>query len=83
MRVFLRVCAASAVSLINNGRRRIGNDDLGANLRAGVFGIGRHGIGVRGDMRYFHNLVNAADSGDVDFGAFHFWCASLGLVIGF
>ena len=65
------------------GPRRIGNDDLGANVGAGVFGVGRRGIGVRGDVRYFRNLVNAAGSGDVDFGAFHFWRASLGLVIGF
>jgi hypothetical protein len=65
------------------GPRRVGNDDLGANIGGGVFGLGRRGIGVRGDVRYFRNLVNAAGSGDADFGAFHFWRASLGLVIGF
>src|SRR5689334_11391949 len=57
------------------GPRRVGNDDLGANVGAGVFGVGRRGIGVRGDVRYFRNLVNTAGSGDVDFGAFHFWRA--------
>ena len=67
------------------GAVRVGNNDLGANLGVGVLALSRRGVGVRGDLRYFRNLVNTStpEVGSVDFGAFHFWRASLGLVIGF
>jgi len=67
------------------GSVRFGNDDLGVNLGVGVIGFSRRNIGVRGDVRYFRNLVatQTVDTGQIDFGAFHFWRASLGLVLGF
>ena len=43
----------------------------------------RRSVGVRGDVRYYRNLVNNATATSVDFGAFHFWRASIGLVLGF
>jgi hypothetical protein len=67
------------------GDARVGNNDLGVNLGAGVMAFSRSGVGVRADVRYFRNLVTTetADTGAVDFGAFHFWRASLGVVLGF
>jgi hypothetical protein len=62
---------------------RVANDDFGLNLGAGVMALPRRSVGVRGDVRYFRNLVNNATATSVDFGAFHFWRASIGLVIGF
>jgi outer membrane protein with beta-barrel domain len=61
---------------------RVANNDLGLNLGAGVMALPRRSIGLRGDVRYFRNLVNDP-SASVDFGAFHFWRASIGLVLGF
>lgn len=39
-------------------------------------------IGIRGDVRYFRTLQdNSNDSLDFDLGGFHFWRASIGVVI--
>jgi len=67
------------------GSARFGNDDLGANLGVGVIGFMRRSAGVRADLRYFRNLVSTQteDRGTIDFGAFHMWRASLGLVFAF
>ena len=62
---------------------RIPNNDLGLNLGVGVMALPRRSVGVRGDVRYYRNLVNNASATSVDFGAFHFWRASVGLVLGF
>lgn len=67
------------------GAARVGNDDLGLNLGVGVIGFTAHAIGIRGDLRYFRNLVSSetVDTGTIDFGAFHYWRGSLGVVFGF
>ena len=62
---------------------RIPNNDLGLNLGVGVMALPRRSVGVRGDVRYYRNLVNNATATNVNFGAFHFWRASIGLVLGF
>jgi len=62
---------------------QIANDDLGLNLGVGVMALSRRAVGVRGDVRYYRNVVNNAGATRVDFGAFHFWRASIGLVLGF
>ena len=62
---------------------QIGNNDLGLNLGVGLMAMPYRSIGVRGDVRYYRNLVNNADATNVNFGAFHFWRASIGLVLGF
>ena len=63
-----------------NGTVEVGNNELGLNAGAGVMGFLSQHVGVRGDVRYFRNL-----SGDtinnIDFGAFHFWRASFGVVL--
>jgi hypothetical protein len=41
--------------------------------------ISRH-AGVRGDVRYIINFNNSNDN-TVQFGSFHFWRASLGVVL--
>lgn len=64
---------------------RVGNTDLGLNLGIGVMAMARRPFGVRADVRYFRDLVDnqSGNRTDIDFGAFHFWRASLGLVFGF
>lgn len=63
----------------------VGNTDLGLNLGIGVIAIPRRSVGVRADVRYFRDLVNNQSSNqtNIDFGAFHFWRASLGLILAF
>jgi|SRR5262249_4106833 len=62
---------------------QVANNDLGLNLGVGVMAMPYRSVGVRGDVRYYRNLVNNADATNVNFGAFHFWRASIGLVLGF
>ena len=62
---------------------RIPNNDLGLNLGVGVMALPRRSVGVRGDLRYYRNVVNNSTATGVDFGAFHFWRASIGLLLGF
>jgi len=63
--------------------QQVANNDIGVNLGVGVMAASRNSVGVRGDLRYYRNLVNNAAATNVDFGAFHFWRASIGLLIGF
>jgi hypothetical protein len=68
------------------GTARISGNDLGLNLGAGVMGFMRRSIGLRGDVRYYRNLVSdqtTGGGGNIDFGAFHLWRASLGVLFGF
>jgi hypothetical protein len=62
---------------------RVANDDFGMNLGAGVMTFSRRSVGVRGDVRYFRNLVNSDAGANIEFGAFHFWRASIGLLFAF
>jgi hypothetical protein len=62
---------------------RLANNDLGVNLGVGVMAAPRRSVGIRGEVRYFRNVVNNATATDIDFGAFHFWRASIGLLLGF
>lgn len=61
----------------------IANNDFGFNLGAGVMGFFNSHVGMRGDVRYFRNLQDNSDPNDfdVDLGGFHFWRASIGVVI--
>jgi len=40
-------------------------------------------VGLRGDIRYLRNIENNSTSTSLDFdpGSFHFWRASIGVVI--
>jgi PPE-repeat protein len=60
------------------------NNDFGYNLGAGVMGYFATHFGLRGDVRYFRNLQDhssVANGPNLDLGGFHFWRASLGIVI--
>ena len=57
--------------------------DLGADIGVGIMVIPRHQIGLRADIRYFRNFVSQSNGTNIDFGAFHFWRASLGVVFRF
>lgn len=63
--------------------REFTNDDLGVNIGFGVMTFSHRGIGIRGDIRYFRNLVGSDSESAVDFGSFHFWRAGVGIVLGF
>jgi hypothetical protein len=60
----------------------VSNDHLGANAGVGVMAVSRRGAGFRADVRYFRDLMGGS-SGNVDWGGFHFWRASVGIVLGF
>jgi opacity protein-like surface antigen len=59
--------------------------DFGFNVGAGVMGYFSDHLGLRGDVRYLRT-VNDDDSSldnglNLDLGGFHFWRATVGLVI--
>jgi len=55
------------------------NDDFGLNAGFGVMGYLSKHAGLRGDVRYFRN-TSATDNA-VEFGGFHYWRASFGVVL--
>jgi len=59
--------------------------DLGTDLGAGVLATTSAQIGVRADLRYFRDLVGSSEgnSTSIDFGAFHFWRASVTILFRF
>jgi len=59
------------------------SNDLGWNAGAGVMGYFSDHVGLRGDVRYLRNVENNSTSTSLDFdpGNFHFWRASIGVVI--
>jgi outer membrane protein with beta-barrel domain len=60
------------------------NNDLGWNAGGGVMGFFSDHFGVRGDVRYLRNIQNNSTSvTDINFdpGNFHFWRASIGVVL--
>jgi len=63
------------------GFPKIANTDLGLNAGVGVMGFFSDHAGIRGDVRYFRNLSDENSTSTVQFGGFHFWRASFGVVI--
>src|SRR5262249_24079401 len=57
--------------------------DLGTDIGVGVLAMGGGAMGIRGDVRYFRDLVGNSSSGNIDFGDFHFWRGSLTVVFRF
>jgi len=59
------------------------NNDLGWNAGGGVMGYFSDHVGLRGDVRYLRNIQNNSTATNIDFdpGSFHFWRASIGLVL--
>jgi hypothetical protein len=80
-----RVYLSGGFGLMHASTGGVSNDNLGANLGLGFMVVSRQQVGVRGDVRYFRDLVGTSgDSGsNIDFGSFHFWRASLGFVLAF
>ena len=61
----------------------ISNNELGMNAGVGVMGYFSHHFGIRGDVRYFRNVTDnsTANNLNLNVGAFHFWRASIGIVL--
>ncbi len=61
----------------------ISNNEAGMNAGVGVMGYFSNHLGIRGDVRYFRNLKDSSvpNNFNIDFGAFHFWRASVGIVL--
>lgn len=59
------------------------NNEFGYNLGAGLMGYFADHVGVRGDLRYFRNFQDSGSNNplNLNIGTFHFWRASLGLVL--
>jgi hypothetical protein len=64
---------------------KISNNDLALSLGAGVMAFTSRSVGVRGDVRYFRDLIDtqSGNTTNIDFGAFHFWRASIGVILAF
>jgi Outer membrane protein beta-barrel domain len=64
---------------------KISNNDLGVNLGAGVMAFTSRSIGVRADLHYFRDLIDSqsGNTTNIDFGSFHFWRASVGVILAF
>jgi hypothetical protein len=63
-----------------NGVPKIADTNFGINGGAGVMGFFSDHVGLRGDVHYFHDFRNSPPN-TVQFGAFHFWRASLGVIL--
>jgi hypothetical protein len=66
-----------------NSTVSIDNNDPGLNAGVGVMGfLGDH-VGLRGDVRYFRDVhaSTTTNSLNIDFGGFHYWRASIGVVL--
>ena len=59
---------------------RISDNNVGLNGGFGVMGFLSEHAGIRGDVRYFHDFRETPPD-TVQFGSFHFWRASLGVVL--
>ncbi len=63
----------------------LSNNDFGLNGGVGVMAFSSRSIGLRVDLRYFRDLVDnqAGNTTGIDFGAFHFWRGSVGVILAF
>lgn len=59
----------------------VANNDPGINAGAGVMGFLSDHVGLRGDVRYFRDVHSNATANGIDFGSFHYWRASFGVVL--
>ena len=67
------------------GFAKVDTNKSGYNVGGGVIGNLSKNIGIRGDVRYFRTMKKdeAANAFGIDFGSFHFWRSSVGLVLRF
>jgi hypothetical protein len=66
---------------VGNNVVEVSNNEVGMNAGAGVMGFLSQHVGLRGDVRYFRTLSGNSTIDNIDFGAFHFWRASFGVVL--
>ena len=66
---------------VSNSVVEFANNEAGMNAGAGVMGFLSQHVGLRGDVRYFRNLSGDTKIDNIDFGSFHFWRASFGVVL--
>ena len=73
----IRANISSATNLFND----IATNDLGVNVGGGITGNFSDNFGIRGDIRYFRSLQDAAPDNDLDLslGSFDFWRGTVGL----
>jgi hypothetical protein len=64
-----------------NGTVAVSDNEWGLNAGLGVMGFLSDHVGLRGDVRYFRNLTGDNVLNNIDFGSFHFWRASFGVVL--
>jgi len=82
----IRPYVAGGVGLIRShqdviGASAVNNNDFGYDLGGGVMGFFAEHVGLRGDLRYFRNFQESTNPLSIEPGAFHFWRASVGLVL--
>ena len=90
-RTALRPYASGGVGVMHEvvttpvAANKISNNDLGLNLGAGVMAFTGRSVGVRADVRYFRDLIDSqsGNTTNIDFGSFHFWRASIGVILAF
>jgi len=60
-------------------------NDLGADIGVGVLASAASNVAVRGDLRYFRDIVGSSDgkNSSIDFGGFHFWRGSVSILFRF
>jgi hypothetical protein len=62
------------------GVQKVDANNAGMNAGAGVMGFLSDHAGIRADLRYMINFTDSSNN-TVQFGQFHFWRASVGVVI--
>jgi len=71
----------SVAANVPAGSVLVHSNDLGMNVGVGVMGFMNNHVGVRGDVRYFHNFDDTSRINDINFGSMHFWRASFGFLL--
>jgi hypothetical protein len=66
---------------VGNAIVKVSDNEAGLNAGAGLMGFISQHVGLRGDVRYFRNLSGNSTLNNIDFGSFHFWRASIGVVL--
>jgi hypothetical protein len=65
-----------------SGAGSISNNEVGVNAGVGAMAYIADRVGIRGDVRYLRTVTDRSSPNavSVDFGGFHFWRTSVGLV---
>lgn len=58
----------------------IADNNVGLNGGLGLMGFLSEHVGIRGDVRYFHDFRESPPK-TVQFGSFHFWRGTLGVIL--